>query len=866
MKKLICFFLLYLFANATFAQTGWRWQHPYLQGNDLNSIVMNGTTGWAVGDQGVCMRTSNSGYDWELIDLGTSVDLNCIYMAGVHGHGWIVGGKGTVFHTADAGETWSKQRSGTDTDLKKVVAIEGNCPWIAGNGVVLKGHVYGETWETIFCPFTNYHDIDIIDCDEVWLCGNQGLIISTKDNGATWQSHPTPTTLNLLSIDVDPNSDYRACGNQSVIIRSSDYGQTWVQENQAPFISLRSVETKGIGGPAYAVGDKGHISETLDGGATWTEKESPTLYQLNDVCFQALFHSVYAAGWFGQVLVKEESASAEFEVLNKRPTHYFMDVDFINADTGWVAAGERIDDEGNLDGLILHTVDGGKSWETQLNEPVFFSSVDFVSKNEGWAVGESSVPFSEGVIMHTTNGGHSWVSQPNPVVGSVEKVFFLDENYGWVASADWWGQIAHTTNGGETWTLQTNPTQNPLADVFFVSPNKGWAAGMDSTILFTTNGGELWQKAVIRGTNNWYFRSVFFIDGLHGWAVGVYGVIMLSNDGGRTWQEIVPGYGETLQSVFFIDPLNGWAVGDAGTVLRTIDGGYHWFPQYSGIRRNYLCAVHFTDLKNGWITGWGGTIKHTENGGFRNEPGTFLSNGLNLEIQDGSEVADTLNVDFPWIEKGGYQLTGIEVMLDSLIHPNVGDLEISLTHRGVTQVLVNRSGGDGDDFLWTRFSDEAALTIGEGDPPFSGNHKPDQPLDAFYGLDPEGEWILKISDKHSGNSGLLKAWGLLPEYDKALSADEPSVYRQEQRIRLYDIVPNPAKESTQIKWESDISGYTILRVFNHQGQLITTLCNGFLPKGRHTEILNTAGLSSGIYYYQLSVDGYSDTGKLVVMH
>lgn len=864
MKKLICFFLLYLSANATFAQTGWQWQHPYLQGNDLNSIVMNGSIGWAVGDQGVFMRTANSGHDWELIDLGTSADLNCIYMAGVDQHGWIVGAKGTIYFTLDGGETWSKHRSGTEKDLDKVIAIEGACPWICGDGIVLKGLAYGETWENIYCPFTNYHDIDIIDCDEVWLCGNQGLIISTKDNGQTWQSHPTPTTLNLLSIDVDPNGDYRACGNQSVILKSSDNGQTWVQENQAPFISLRSVETKGIGGPAYAVGDKGHISETLDGGTTWTDLASPTQYQLNDVCFQALFHAVYAVGWYGQVVKKEESTSAQFELLNKSPTHYFMDVDFINADTGWVAGGERIGDEGTRDGLILHTVDGGETWETQLNEPVFFSSIDFVNQHEGWAVGESSVAYSEGVIMHTVNGGLTWTSQPNPVVGSVEKVFFLDENNGWVASADWWGQLAHTTNGGDTWALQTNPTQNPLSDVFFINPQKGWAAGMDSTILFTNNGGELWQRAVIRGTNNWYFRSVYFIDELHGWAVGVYGVIILSNDGGLTWQEIVPGFGETLQSVFFIDPMNGWAVGDAGTVLRTIDGGYHWFPQYSGIRRNYLCAVHFTDLKNGWITGWGGTIKHTGNGGFRNEPGTFLSLGQQVLLNDNAVAADTLNVDFPWIEKGGYQLTGLEVMLDSLIHPNVGDLEISLTHRGVTQVLVNRSGGNGDDFLWTRFSDEAALTIGEDDPPFSGNHKPDQPLDVFLGLDPEGEWILSISDKQQPNTGLLRAWGIKPQFDQALAIREPEPAAGLLPVELYQNYPNPSKGITTIKWKSNLTGHFSLKLYNAHGQVVKILAEGIYPKGEYSVTFDAGGLGAGVYYYSLQSGGYSATRKCVV--
>ncbi|NTW23376.1 MAG: T9SS type A sorting domain-containing protein [Lentimicrobium sp.] len=865
MKKLFCFSLIFMFANASFSQAGWHWQNPYLQGNDLNSIVMNGVKGWAVGDLGAVMRTDDAGLNWELVDLGTSENLNCIYMAGVATDGWIVGEHGTIFYTDDAGETWTKQYAGTHESLYAVTALTGDCPWICGHNVILKSYNHGELWENIYCPFQNLWDIDQIECDEVWLCGNQGLIISTKDNGQTWQSHSTPTTHNLLSIDVDPNSDYRACGNQSLIVSSSDNGQTWVQEHQAPFINMRSVETQGIAGPAYAVGDQGHILETLDGGAIWTEKESPTLYGLNDVCFQALFHAVYAVGWYGQVLKKEESTSAQFEVLNKKPTHYFMDVDFINADTGWVAGGERLDDEGNRDGLILHTVDGGETWETQLNEPVFFSSVDFINASEGWAVGESSIQYSEGVIMHTINGGLTWTSQSNPVIGSVEKVFFLDENTGWVASADWWGQIAHTANGGDTWTLQTNPTQNPLTDVFFINPLKGWATGMDSTILYTNNGGELWQRAIIKGSNNWYFRSVYFIDELHGWAVGVYGVIMLSDDGGLTWQEIVSGFGETLQSVFFIDALNGWAVGDAGTVLRSIDGGYTWFPQYSGIRRNYLCSVQFTDLKNGWITGWGGTIKHTVNGGFWNEPGTFLRNGLSIPVQDNSTVTDTLNVDFPWIVKGGYQLTGLEVMLDSVIHSRVSDLEISLSHQGVSQKIVDQVASTGSDFLWLRLKDEATSPVSDGVAPFSGNHKPDQPLSAFAGLDPEGDWILEIHDRNPGNSGVLKAWGIKPFYDKILAIEDPVVSENDTPVQLHQNVPNPFTGITQIKWKSDLSGFTTLKLFNIHGQEIATLINKALPKGEYNIDFDGSGLSPGVYYYRLQIDNHIITRKCITM-
>jgi hypothetical protein len=45
-SKSLILALICLIHCTTFSQPiGWQWQNPYLQGNDLNSIVMNGSIG-----------------------------------------------------------------------------------------------------------------------------------------------------------------------------------------------------------------------------------------------------------------------------------------------------------------------------------------------------------------------------------------------------------------------------------------------------------------------------------------------------------------------------------------------------------------------------------------------------------------------------------------------------------------------------------------------------------------------------------------------------------------------------------------------------------------------------------------------------
>lgn len=864
MKKLICFLLIYMVATATYSQAGWQWQNPYFQGNDLNSIIMNGPHGWSVGDEGTLLQTKTAWYDYEVVDLGTTENLNCIYVSGVSGRGWIVGNNGVIFFTDDYGETWSKQNSGTHQDLYSITGSDGECIWACGDNVILHASHYGETWEWINSTYHgSFFAVDQKDCQEIWISGEAGLVISTKDAGLSWQLHTTPVIYNLYSIDVIPNGDYRACGHQAVIISSSDGGDTWIKENETTFLDLYDVDTKSIGGPAYAAGSKGTILETLNGGNTWTQKQSPTINTLNDVCFRSaiypLVNQVFAVGWYGLILKKEEPVEAEFEIVNEQPLHIMQSVDFINADTAWAVGGDKITLSGTKEGIILHTTDGGNTWEKQLTIPDILNCVDFVNKNEGWAVG------ANGIIKHTTNGGYSWQTQTSPLYGQLNAVCFVDENNGWIVSRDNWGEIVHTTDGGSNWVRQTPPTRNALVDVFFINADKGWIVGMDSTILRTTDGGQNWIRCDLVVSNNHFFRSVYFIDEMHGWTVGVYGIIMLTNDGGITWQEINTSFSESLFSVYFVDPVNGWATGTNGTILRSIDGGYTWFKQYSGIFRNTMSSIQFANLYDGWVCGEGGTIKRTGNGGFWNEPGTFLRNGFNLPVTDFSEVKDTLIVELSVMKESAYQLVGLEVMIDSIMHPGASDLTILLTHKGITETLVSHVNDQGSDFLWTRLTDEASTLITEGVAPFSGNHKPDKPLTAFNGLDPEGEWILTIADNRAGNEGVLKAWGLKPIYERLVGMIHPTAQLFEPMIQLLQNTPNPFKGVTRISWKSETGGFTTLKLFNIHGQEIAILINKALPKGEYNIDFDGSALSPGIYYYRLQIDNHILTRKCITM-
>jgi photosystem II stability/assembly factor-like uncharacterized protein len=85
MQKFLLFINLYFILSICncIAQSGWSWQNPYPQGNALYSVSFVSTVadrGWAVGELGTAIYTTDGGVTWEIIDLGTIENLNCVYM------------------------------------------------------------------------------------------------------------------------------------------------------------------------------------------------------------------------------------------------------------------------------------------------------------------------------------------------------------------------------------------------------------------------------------------------------------------------------------------------------------------------------------------------------------------------------------------------------------------------------------------------------------------------------------------------------------------------------------------------------------------------------------------------------------------
>jgi len=79
------------------------------------------------------------------------------------------------------------------------------------------------------------------------------------------------------------------------------------------------------------------------------------------------------------------------------------------------------------------------------------------------------------------------------------------------------------------------------------------------------------------------------------------------------------------------------------------------------------------------------------------------------------------------------------------------------------------------------------------------------------------------------------------------------------------VAPNPANPKTTIFYSIPEVSNVRLDVYSINGQKVTTLVNGFSPAGKHAVIFDGSYFGSGIYLYKFQTEGFSKTGKILMI-
>jgi photosystem II stability/assembly factor-like uncharacterized protein len=318
---------------------------------------------------------------------------------------------------------------------------------IKNESVVLRTSNGGRLWKTARPSDGGAYTANALTATaggRLWVAGSEGwdgaLISRSADEGATWGYVPVPTLEYLLGIQAVTGKVGYAAGTGGALLRTGDGGATWKEVATAPRGDLLGIHfASATDGWALAndrVTMTGAVEHTTDAGATWTAQTSVP----------------------GTLLYAVDAVGQDVWVAGGDPT------------AGPVVDGERP----GVDGLLLHSGDGGATWQTQwgggAGDPRV-SDVDMVDRDVGWAVGDASGS-QRALVLHTTDGGDSWsVQDPGDVTFDLAAVYAVDAQTAWAVGDG--QQILHTTDGGATWTSTRGDVVGPVTRVYPATPRSG---------------------------------------------------------------------------------------------------------------------------------------------------------------------------------------------------------------------------------------------------------------------------------------------------------------------------------------------------------------------------------------------------------
>ncbi len=145
---------------------------------------INAKIGWAVGQFGTVVKTTDAGVTW--VPQVSGVDQR-IALAGVSfadpNNGWIVGDFGTLIHTTNGGATWSPQNPGVGNNLRTAYALSPTVAWISGYDFIARTLDGGKTWKAenfVKSHPTSFSGLYFLDADNGWAGGFNGIFRRTK--------------------------------------------------------------------------------------------------------------------------------------------------------------------------------------------------------------------------------------------------------------------------------------------------------------------------------------------------------------------------------------------------------------------------------------------------------------------------------------------------------------------------------------------------------------------------------------------------------------------------------------------------------------------------------------------------------------
>ena len=344
-------------------------------------------------------------------------------------------------------------------------------------------------------------------------------------------------------------------------------------------------------------------------------------------------------------------------------------------------------------------------------------SIHMVTDTVGYAGGLGSY------VIKTQDGGETWQELSGLYADDlyINKLFFIDEDTGWLAVGEWDPSKKGELEGMEK---ARNHFHKMMLSSNAMYRHDYWAS-LDPTkasklrngaVLKTTDGGDTWEVQVQGGSEGYDF--IHFVDKNHGWLIGdeytTQGNLLhiyRTDDGGENWNEVtnslpdIPGLSQGWYptGVQFINPGFGIMYGVGAkfisynsAMLYTTDGGDTWTVDDNAVALNGgQFAFDWVDNTTAFSGGlYLNVMKYegTNDGPTADAGEDFVANVGTPANLDGTGSSDPDNdgLFYSW-----EQVSGVEVDLDdaTLATPSFNGTDSGYA---IFQLVVNDGMYDSD--------------------------------------------------------------------------------------------------------------------------------------------------------------------------
>ena len=236
---------------------------------EINAIsFLDARNGFAMGDSGIFLTTSDSGNSWQQINTYNKKNINDGYFL-PSGKSILVGDSSAFYYSTNFFNDYRQVLLDGEYTLFRINFIDNLTGFVLGNnGLIMKSIDGGLSWRRVNSTTNQLlYDVSFVNESVGFVVGWNGTLLKTTDRGETWSIVPPMTRKYLKSIDF--YGEYGVIvGGGGDIYRTTNGGETWTLINVDNISGLQKVKfiNENL---VISVGSKGSFVVSDDKGESW---------------------------------------------------------------------------------------------------------------------------------------------------------------------------------------------------------------------------------------------------------------------------------------------------------------------------------------------------------------------------------------------------------------------------------------------------------------------------------------------------------------------------------------------------------------------------------------------------------------------